>query len=203
MFVDLMVLLGTEEVLWKVFDPICGAFAMQRVLAKWIWQCCAIGTYFEVQCKHKWDNLQNDSDGIARSGFDAVNELQWDRPCNRVNLLEATALFGHAPAPSYSTEEDFADKGPSDEFALPTSIMNPDLWCQLVGTPLTMGAAACVGAATMTEEDQVRSDAMSRRHLPLQNAMDTCAFQDKGTVPLVYDTGASRTVSGTKEDFVD
>lgn len=33
-FVDLMVLLGVEEVMWKVFDPICGAFALQQMLAK-------------------------------------------------------------------------------------------------------------------------------------------------------------------------
>ena len=202
-FVDSMVLLGIEEVLWKLSDPICGAFVIQRVLTKWIWRCYTIGTYFEVQYTRKWDDLQNDLDGIASGGFDAVNELQWDRPYNRVNLLEFAALFGHTPEARYTTEEDFTEKGPADEFMLPTSIMNPDLWCQSIGTPLTMGAAACMGATAIAEEDQVRSDVMSRRHLPLNNAMDTFAFQGKGTVPLVYDTGASRTVSGTREDFVE
>ena len=92
-----------------------------------------------------------------------------------------STLFGLDQADE-ETEEEFDDVGPPETVKTPTSVSNPDLWCQLVGTPSTEGAAACMGSATVTEP-QVRSDVSCRKHVPLSSAMDTFALHGGNSVP--------------------
>lgn len=52
--VNVVVLLGHGEVLWKILDQMCGAFVLQRVLTQWIWNCHACGTLVGTIMSQQW-----------------------------------------------------------------------------------------------------------------------------------------------------